>query len=349
MAMQTGVGLSKILILVGAGYSTTIMLKNGKLSDVLGELQSLVKGMEKSGEQSEGDSDYADAIAAQVRRLAMEVRQLSSSRQITILNGNSGNIGNLSSLIVPAATLGALGYGYMWWKGLSFSDLMYVTKRNMANAVSNLTKHLEHVSEALAATKRHLTQRIENLDDKMLKQNELSKLIKEDVAGVQKSLSDIDFDLGELHNMVSGLDGKLSQLEFKQDFATLGVMYLCNVVDGKQVKMPETLKEQFKISGKAQGQLMPLESPSLKGLKELTDTLSKDLTCEQPRALLRVFSFYFENLEFETINTTYLDSSNSKANPTSKSCWFGYVKYSYLAHVRLPWFLLFIKKKLLIE
>lgn len=29
---------------------------------------------------------------------------------------------------------------------------MYVTKRNMANAVSNLTKHLEHVSEALAVS-----------------------------------------------------------------------------------------------------------------------------------------------------------------------------------------------------
>ncbi|GMQ01515.1 hypothetical protein CsSME_00048125 [Camellia sinensis var. sinensis] len=29
--------------------------------------------------------------------------------------------------------------------GLTFSDLMYVTKRNMANAVSNLTKHLESV------------------------------------------------------------------------------------------------------------------------------------------------------------------------------------------------------------
>jgi hypothetical protein len=24
--------------------------------------------------------------------------------------------GNLTSLVVPAATLGALGYGYMWWK-----------------------------------------------------------------------------------------------------------------------------------------------------------------------------------------------------------------------------------------
>ncbi|XP_022957047.1 uncharacterized protein LOC111458539 [Cucurbita moschata] len=287
MAMQTGVGLSKILILVGAGYSSTILLKNGKLSDVLGELQSLVKGLEKSGEQYVGDSDYSDAIAAQVRRLAMEVRHLSSSRQITILNGNSGTVGNISSFIIPAATLGALGYGYMWWKGFSFSDLMYVTKRNMANAVSNLTKHLEHVSEALAATKRHLTQRIENLDDKMLKQNELSKLIKEDVAEVQKSLSGIDFDLAQLQNMVSGLDGKLSSLEYKQELANVGVLYLCNFVDGKQAKMSETVKEQLKLPGRTQGLLTHLETPNLKGLKELTDTLSRDFTEGQPRALLR--------------------------------------------------------------
>ena len=37
-------------------------------------------------------------------------------------------------------------------QGLSFSDLMYVTKKNMANAVSNLTKHLENVSDALAVS-----------------------------------------------------------------------------------------------------------------------------------------------------------------------------------------------------
>lgn len=29
---------------------------------------------------------------------------------------------------------------------------MYVTKRNMASAVSNLTKHLEHVSDVLAVS-----------------------------------------------------------------------------------------------------------------------------------------------------------------------------------------------------
>uniref|UniRef100_A0A2P2LD72 Uncharacterized protein MANES_01G189500 n=1 Tax=Rhizophora mucronata TaxID=61149 RepID=A0A2P2LD72_RHIMU len=98
MAMQTGIGFSRILILAGAGYTGTILVKNGKLSDLLGELQSLVQGIEKSGEQTEGDSDYSDAIAQQVRRLAMEVRQLASSRQITVLNGTSGQMGILLSL-----------------------------------------------------------------------------------------------------------------------------------------------------------------------------------------------------------------------------------------------------------
>ncbi|CAL5333394.1 unnamed protein product [Camellia sinensis] len=51
VAMQIGIGLSKILILVGAGYTSTILVKNDKLSDILGEIQS--------------DSDVSDAIASQ--------------------------------------------------------------------------------------------------------------------------------------------------------------------------------------------------------------------------------------------------------------------------------------------
>lgn len=273
MAMQTGMGLSKILILVGAGYTSTILVKNGKLSDILGEIQSLVKGMEKNGESSESDSDVSDAIASQVRRLAMEVRQLASARQITVLNGNSGQIGNMTSLIVPAAAVGALCYGCMWWKGLTFSDLMYVTKRNMANAVSNLTKHLESVSEALAATKRHLTQRIENLDGKLDEQVEISKLIKNEVTDVRGDLSQIGFDLDALQRMVYGLDGKICSLEDKQDLANLGVLYLCNFVDGRKVKMPEVLQEQLKLSGKPRGYLNSSEPPSLMGLKEIADSL----------------------------------------------------------------------------
>ncbi|KAL6556138.1 hypothetical protein OROGR_005426 [Orobanche gracilis] len=264
MAMHAGIGLSRIIFIVGAGYTGTILVKNGKFSDLLGELQNLVKGMENKGE-SVGDSDHSDAIVAQVRRLAMEVRKIADARQITVLNGNSGQ-SNLTSLLMPAAALGVIGYGYMWWKGLSFSDLMYVTKQNMANAVTNLTKHLDHVSEALAATKRHLTQRIENLDGKLDEQVEISKLIRNEVNDVRGDVSQIGFDLDELQRMVSGLDGKLLSLEGKQELANAGVMYLCGIVNGRKVKMPEMLQDQSKVTGNSTQTLM--------GLKEIAGSVA---------------------------------------------------------------------------
>ncbi|OWM75975.1 hypothetical protein CDL15_Pgr009620 [Punica granatum] len=293
MAMQSGIGLSKILILAGAGsfpsilsrhsnsspfayfeftvrrgtgYTGTILLNNGKLSDLLGELQLFVKGLEKSGNQSDGDNDYSEAIAAQVRRLAMEVRQLASSQRVTVLNGNSGQMGNLTNMVVPAATLGALGYGYMWWKGLSFSDLMYVTKRNMANAVASLTQNLECVTEALNATKRHLTQRIEKLDGKMDDQI---------VCAVRADLDGLGHELETLHQMVFGLDGRLGSLEYKQDWANEGVRYLCYVANGQRVEMPKILQEQLTVSGAPRA---TLPYPDAKGLKDISDAVSASIS-----------------------------------------------------------------------
>ncbi|GAA0174464.1 hypothetical protein LIER_27850 [Lithospermum erythrorhizon] len=221
--------------------------------------ENLIKGLQQN--KGDGDADSSDAMAAQVRLLAMEIRQLASARQITVLNGSSG--GNLTNVAVPVATLGALGYAYMWWKGIKFSDLMYVTKASMATAVSNLTKHLGHVSDALAATKRHLTQRIENLDGKMDEQIEISKLIRNEVTNARGDVSQIGYDLDELRRMASGLDGKLLSLEEKQELANAGVMYLCDIVNGKRVKMPENLQGQLKF--------VNTSTPSLMGLKDIAD------------------------------------------------------------------------------
>lgn len=279
MAMQAGMGFSKIIILVGAGYTGTLMMKNGKLSDVLGELQALVKGYEEK--QANGaEGDHADAIAAQVRRLAMEVRQLASSRQITVLNGGSN--GNVTSLVVPVAALGAVGYGYMWWKGFSFSDLMYVTKQNMSNAVSNLTKHLEQVSDALAAAKKHLTQRIENLDGKMDQQVEISKLIKNEVTDVRGDISQIGYDLDSLNRMVSGLNGKIMTLEEKQDLTNLGVWYLCNKADGN--KLSGKAQEQLKLAGKSFGGY--LTTGGLLNLENIVETIDPSDDNKSPKTNL---------------------------------------------------------------
>ncbi|XP_061338781.1 uncharacterized protein LOC133285550 isoform X2 [Gastrolobium bilobum] len=277
MAMQSGIGISKILIIAGAGYTGTVLIKNGKLSDLLAELQLLVKGLEKSSDQGDGEGEYADAIAAQVRRLANEVRQLASNRPITVLNGGGSGQSNLSSLVVPAAALGALGYGYMWWKGISFSDLMYVTKRNMEKAVSDLTKKLQHASDVIADAKKHLTQRIQNLDDKMVKQNELARSIKNDVAGVRSTITNFHDDLGFLQQTVESLDERVSALSWKQDYANHGLAYLIDFVHGRRGKMPEFLQDQPKLSGKSPSLLTYPGTPNLKGLKDIAETLSSGL------------------------------------------------------------------------
>lgn len=271
MAVQAGIGVSRLILLVGAGYGGTVLFQNRKLSEVIGDIQSFVARQEKRGEI--GESDMSDALAAQVKRLAMEVNQLASARQITVLNGNSG--GNATSLILPAAVLGTVGYGYLWWKGVSFSDLMYVTKKSMSAAVSNLTKHLEHVSDALAATKKHLTQRIENLDGKLDDQIEVSKLIKTEVTDVRAELSDIGYDLNTIHSLVSGLNGKIMTLEEKQDFANNGILYLVDCVNGKGVASPQMLQvqEQLKLAGKTKGLLTSSDVPPIKGLKDIQDFL----------------------------------------------------------------------------
>ncbi|KAK7274744.1 hypothetical protein RIF29_15842 [Crotalaria pallida] len=278
MAVQSGLGISKVLLIAGAGYTGTVLIKNGKLSDLIGELQLLVRGLEKSGDQGEGEGEYADAIAAQVRRLANEVRQLTSNRSITVLNGGSGQ-SNLSSLVVPAAAVGALGYGYMWWKGISFSDLMYVTKRSMENAVADLTKKLQHASDVIAQAKEHLTQRIQNLDDKMGKQNELARSIKDEVSGVRSTITDFHDDLGILQQTVVTLDERLATLSWKQDYANHGLTYLIDFVNGKARKMPELLQqEQLKLSGKAPNALTYPVTPNVKGLKDIiAETLSSGL------------------------------------------------------------------------
>ncbi|KNA25532.1 hypothetical protein SOVF_003590 [Spinacia oleracea] len=271
MAMQAGLGVSRLLLLVGAGYTGTVLVKNGKLSDIIGELQGLVKGLENSDDSANADSE----IAKQVRKLAQEVRNIASSRQITVVNGGSGGT-DFSSLILPAASLGALAYGYMWWKGLSFSDLMYVTKRNMATAVANLTANLDNITDRLSKVKLHLTQRIENLDGKVDEQREMSKQIKDEVCKTRSEIDNVNSQLYALKDTVNSLGKDMESFEAKQMLTLSGVKYLCDYVDGRTSKAPKIsqhLQEQVK-HGKIRAQLSSSNALGLQGLKDIAESVN---------------------------------------------------------------------------
>lgn len=96
---------------------------------------------------------------------------------------------------------------------------MYVTKSNINNAVSNLKTNLDQVSDAIAvslylilvinlnvhfyllflfvgsfnqAAKKHLTQRLENVDGKLDEQVEMAKLVQNEVHLLGKNIAQMD-------------------------------------------------------------------------------------------------------------------------------------------------------------
>nr|GMC99933.1 uncharacterized protein LOC109148217 [Ipomoea batatas] len=234
MAMQTGVAASKVLVLVGAGLTGSVVLRSGRLSDLISQLQELIKGVNEA-ETSPGKYDAA-LLAAQIRQLAQEIREM--------------------SITSP---------------GWSFSDVMFVTKSNMANAVASVSKQLENVSDALASTKRHLSKRLENLDWKLDEQKETSKLIANDVTEVKSNLNQIGYDIDLIHQMVSGLEGKIELLENNQDITNSGLWYLCQVAgeieSGQNAKLIEDVGAKLIQHSK----LIPKEN-SVKGLQFIVES-----------------------------------------------------------------------------
>ncbi|TYK02913.1 DUF1664 domain-containing protein [Cucumis melo var. makuwa] len=270
MALQAaGVSTSKVLILVGAGLTGSVVLRSGRLSDLISQLQELLKGVTDE-ELSPSPYKYDTAVlAAQIRQLTQEIRELTLSGPVTVFNGNSSSCGNYASYLVPAAAVGAMGYCYMWWKGLSFSDIMFVTKQNMANAVSTVSKQLDHVHEALASTRRHLTKKLENLDWRLDEEIETTNLIANNVEEVKSNLSQIGFDVETIHQMVSQLEGKLEDLERKQNVTNSGLWYLCQAAEGVRGRISEKLFPEVEAKKIA---TVKYEENPLKGLQFIADT-----------------------------------------------------------------------------
>ncbi|KAL5794220.1 hypothetical protein ACOSP7_002814 [Xanthoceras sorbifolium] len=281
MALQAGVSTSKVLILLGAGFTSSIVLRSERLSELISQLQELLKGVE---EVEISPFKYDSSF------LAAQIKELTFSRPVTIYNGGSSSSGGYASYLMPAAALGAMGYCYMWWKGWSFSDVMFVTKHNMANAVATVSKQLEN------STKRHLSKRLEKLDWKLEEQMETSKHIANDcyvlvcttdcnqlkqeglifaryvyclpVNEMKSNLSQIGLDLDTIFQMVSGMKDKLELLE---DVANSGLLYLCQVAGG--FKDALNTKPFQEVGAKLQDHSsLTYDDKSLKGLQFLAET-----------------------------------------------------------------------------
>ncbi|CAN6683985.1 unnamed protein product [Malus baccata var. baccata] len=92
------------------GLTSLIVLGNGRLSDLIAQLQDILGGVNEA-DILPGKFDSA-VIRAQIQQLAQEFWVLTSSGPITIYNESSSSSGNYASYLVPVVALAAMGYRF---------------------------------------------------------------------------------------------------------------------------------------------------------------------------------------------------------------------------------------------
>ncbi|KAG0570875.1 hypothetical protein M758_6G186200 [Ceratodon purpureus] len=227
MAMQASLGATKFVILVGAGLMGSVLIKNNKLTDFVGDLSKVLsKHLKDDGHKGDGGANDA-ALTLQVRRLTQELHNLaSSSRTVTVVQTGSGSGTSITSFILPAAVVGGVSYAYMWWKGCSFSDVMYVTRKGMNNAVAGVGKQLEHVSAALASTRKHMNQRLDTVSSKLDDSVVITGLIRDQVEEVKGSVGRSIYEIENVNRKMEGLGLKIDEVQESQNFANQGIFLL---------------------------------------------------------------------------------------------------------------------------
>ncbi|XP_073003274.1 uncharacterized protein [Typha latifolia] len=222
--------LGKLTIVIGAGIVGSILTKEGNFPNIGGiffnTLKIVTKHLQQDKEvpQSTG-GPRADSLLAQVNNLRQELQFLASSRSVTIVTGSRSGSGAYS--VTTVIVVGAVGYGYIRWKGWKLSDMMFVTRRSLSNACTAVGKQLEQISSSITATKRHLSSRIERVDCRLDECKELTAATKEEVTIMHGDLSTFQEEMQSVHLVVQNLETKLGRLELSQDLTTRGIYDLC--------------------------------------------------------------------------------------------------------------------------
>ncbi|VAH57155.1 unnamed protein product [Triticum turgidum subsp. durum] len=164
------------------------------LRDVLSFSFKFMKQDKKEG--SSNASPQNDLLLSQVNYLRDQLQALSREAQCPqIINVNGGPGAGAYGLTFIA--VGAIGYLYIRWKGWKISDMMFVTKRGLADACNVVGKQLDQVSESV-----HVT------------------VIHGDLSAFQEEIQSV-------HHVVRTLETKLGRLAYTQDHTTRGIHELC--------------------------------------------------------------------------------------------------------------------------
>ncbi|KAF6981683.1 hypothetical protein CFC21_000146 [Triticum aestivum] len=202
--------LGNIAVVLGSGYLSTILTGgDAKKVPIIGDtLAHFVKNT--------GKHDSNDQLASQLNSIKEEVQRVVRRRDenVTVISDTSGSGSYTITAIVVA---GLIGYTYIRWKGWKISDMMWVTKRGLADACDVVGKQLDGVSNTVQVTKKHLSGRIDRVDANLDETQEIIEGTRDEVAVIHVDLSAFQKELQEVSRTVEIWGSRLSGIEDTQD------------------------------------------------------------------------------------------------------------------------------------
>ncbi|CAK9144332.1 unnamed protein product [Ilex paraguariensis] len=256
--------LGKLTILVGAGIVGSVLVKEGRLSNVSDFFSGALKIVLKQVRQDNSTPSPSvkprnDSLLAQVNSLRQELQLLASNRPVTIVTSSTAGAGKYGAIIVVVV----VGYGYVWWKGWKLPDMMFATRRGLSEASTTIAKQLENVYSSISATKRHLSSRIDRVECNLDEFAEVTTGTKEEVTILGGEVNGISGNVQSVDHAVRTLETKINRIEGKQDFNIEAVKRLVVAVHSwGNTRAPESIQAPPSSSSRLVLELQPMTASS---------------------------------------------------------------------------------------
>ncbi|XP_039054909.1 uncharacterized protein LOC120197450 isoform X2 [Hibiscus syriacus] len=230
--------LGKLTILVGAGIVGSILAKEGGMSSVSdfvsGAFKIAYRQLKNDDSTSSVKKPRSDYLVAQVNSLRQELQILASNRPITIVTGRGTGASKYSIIIVVVV----VGYGYVWWKGWRLPDMTFATRRSLSDARNAIAKQLESVYSSISVTRRHLSSRIEGVDNRLDEIADITATTQEEVTLIKDKSKMLNTNVQSVRYVVQNLESKIKRIEGKQDMTNEGVNWLCDYAQTMEQNKP---------------------------------------------------------------------------------------------------------------
>ncbi|XWS63891.1 hypothetical protein CRYUN_Cryun06bG0140200 [Craigia yunnanensis] len=257
--------LGKLTILVGAGIVGSILVKEGRMSNVSdfvsGAFKFAFRQLKHDDSTPSVNKPRNDYLMAQVNSLRQELQILASNRPIAIVTGRGAGTNKYSIIIVVVV----VGYGYVWWKGWRLPDMMFATRRSLSDARDAIAKQLETVYSSISATRRHLSSRIEGVDNRLDEVADVNATTQDEVSLLQDKSMMLNSNVQSVRYVVQTLESKIDRIKGKQDMTNEGVNWLCDYAQTMEQNRSTDRLQASPASSSRPALEAPLKTPSRTG------------------------------------------------------------------------------------